>query len=95
LSNPVLPQDGGRSRHFLLRYFNRDRDIPPIITGNFSASSGDHWTVPVGGGIGKLWRIGKVGLPLNTQLVPFYNVVTPDFGPDWQLRFQFQFLFPR
>lgn len=67
----------------------------PIITGNFSASSGDHWTVPVGGGVGKLWRIGKVGLPLNTQLVPFYNAVTPDFGPDWQLRFQFQFLFPR
>ena len=67
----------------------------PIITGNFSASSGNHWTVPVGGGVGKLWRIGKVGLPLNTQLVPFYNAVTPDFGPDWQLRFQFQFLFPR
>ena len=67
----------------------------PIITGNFSASGGNQWTVPLGAGIGKLWRIGKVGLPLNTQLVPFYNVVTPDFGPDWQLRFQFQFLFPR
>lgn len=67
----------------------------PILTGNFSASSGDHWTVPVGGGVGKLWRIGKVGLPLNTQLAPYYNAVTPDFGPDWQLRFQFQFLFPR
>ncbi|MFN8642267.1 MAG: neuromedin U [Candidatus Binatia bacterium] len=67
----------------------------PIITGNFSAGDGDHWTVPVGGGVGRLWRLGKVGLPLNTQLVPFYNAVTPDFGPDWQLRFQFQFLFPR
>jgi hypothetical protein len=33
LSNPVLPQDGGRSRHFLLRYFNRARDIPLIVTG--------------------------------------------------------------
>jgi hypothetical protein len=66
----------------------------PIITGNFSASDGNQWTVPIGGGVGKLWRIGKVGLPLNTQLVPFLNVVTPDFGPDWQLRFQFQFLFP-
>ncbi len=67
----------------------------PIITGNFSAGGGDHWTVPVGGGVGKLWRVGKIGLPINTQLVPFYNAVTPDFGPDWQLRFQFQFLFPR
>lgn len=67
----------------------------PIITGNFSAGDGNHWTVPVGAGIGKLWRIGKIGLPLNTQIVPYYNAVTPDFGPDWQLRFQFQFLFPR
>lgn len=47
--------------------------------------------VPLAAGIGKPWRIGKVGLPLNTQLVPFDNVVTPDFGPDWQLRFQFLF----
>jgi hypothetical protein len=67
----------------------------PIITGNFSAPGGDHWTVPVGGGGGKLWRIGKVGLPVNTQLQAFYNAATPDFGPDWQLRAQVQFLFPR
>jgi len=38
---------------------------------------------------------GKIGLPLNIQIVPYYNAVTPDFGPDWQLRFQLQFLFPR
>ena len=67
----------------------------PIIIGDFSASGGNHWTVPVGAGVGKLWRIGKIRLPLNTQIVPYYNAVTPDFGPDWQLRFQFQFLFPR
>ena len=67
----------------------------PIITGNFSAGDGNHWTLPVGAGIGKLWRLGKIGLPLNTQIVPYYNAVTPDFGPDWQLRFQLQFLFPR
>ncbi len=24
----------------------------------------------------------------------FSNVVTPDFGPDWQLRFQLQLLLP-
>jgi hypothetical protein len=67
----------------------------PIITGNFSASSGNHWTVPVGGGGGKLWRVGKVGLPVNTQIQAFYNAEKPDFGPDWQLRFQVQFLFPK
>ena len=51
--------------------------------------------LPVGGGVGRPRRTGKIGLPLNTQRVPFYNAVTPDFGPDWQWRFQFQFLFPR
>lgn len=67
----------------------------PIITGDFSASDDNHWTVPVGGGGGKLWRVGKVGLPVNTQLQAFYNAETPEFGPDWQLRAQVQFLFPR
>jgi hypothetical protein len=67
----------------------------PIITADFSASGDNHWTVPVGGGGGKLWRIGKVGLPVNTQLQAFYNAETPEFGPDWQLRAQVQFLFPK
>ena len=67
----------------------------PIITANWEASSDNTWTVPVGGGFGKLWRIGKVGLPVNTQIQAFYNVETPDGGPEWQLRFQVQFLFPK
>ncbi len=41
------------------------------------------------------WRVGKVGLPVNTQLQAFYNAKTPEFGPDWQLRAQVQFLFPK
>jgi hypothetical protein len=36
-----------------------------------------------------------VGLPVNTQLQAFYNAEKPEFGPDWQLRAQVQFLFPR
>ena len=67
----------------------------PIITGDFSASSGNHWVLPVGGGVGKLWRVGSIGLPLNIQLVPYYNAVTTDCGPEWRLKFQFQFLFPK
>ena len=65
----------------------------PIITANWEANSDNRWTVPIGGGIGKIHRIGK--LPVNLQLAAFYNVETPDGGPEWQLRFQFAFLFPR
>jgi hypothetical protein len=49
--------------------------------------------VPIGGGAGKIFRIGKQ--PLNAQIQAFYNVVKPDNGPDWTLRVQLQFLFPQ
>ena len=65
----------------------------PIITANWKADSGDCWTVPLGGGAGKIVRFGR--LPVNLQLQVYYNVVTPDNGADWQLRFQVQFLFPK
>jgi hypothetical protein len=65
----------------------------PIMTANWEANSGDKWTVPLGGGIGKIQRFGK--LPLNIQLQAFYNVEKPDNAADWQLRFQVQFLFPK
>ena len=66
----------------------------PIITANWTAPASNQWTLPLGGGGGKLWRVGKVGLPVNTQISAFYNAIRPDFAPDWQLRFQLQFLLP-
>ena len=33
--------------------------------------------------------------PINAQLGANYNAIRPDIGPEWQLRFQIQFLFPR
>ncbi len=66
----------------------------PIITANWEADSDNTWTVPFGGGFGRLFRIGK--LPVNTQVQAYYNVEKPDdLGPDWTLRFQVQFLFPK
>ncbi len=65
----------------------------PIITANWEASSGDKWTVPFGGGVGKIFKIGKQNL--NGQAQAFYNVEKPENGPDWQLRLQLQFLFPK
>ncbi len=65
----------------------------PIMTANWAAASRDQWTVPLGGGIGKIQWFGK--LPINFQIQAFDNVVTPKNGADWQLRFQVQFLFPK
>jgi hypothetical protein len=65
----------------------------PINTANWKADSGEKWTIPVGGGVGKVFNIGKQ--PVNAQVQAFYNVEKPEFGPDWQLRLQLQFLFPK
>ena len=65
----------------------------PIATVDWKADSGDQWTVPLGGGVGKIFHLGK--LPVNTSVQAYYNVVTPDNGPDWQLRAQIQFMFPK
>jgi hypothetical protein len=65
----------------------------PIITADWKADSSQRWTVPLGGGIGKIFHFGR--LPVNTQLSAYGNVVKPDNGADWQLRFQVQFMFPK
>lgn len=65
----------------------------PIITADWEADSDNQWTVPLGGGIGKIVRVEK--LPLNLQAQLFYNVVTPDYGPDWTLRLQVQLMLPK
>jgi hypothetical protein len=64
----------------------------PIVTANWQAS-GDKWTVPLGGGVGHIFHLGR--LPVNTQLSAYYNVARTDDGASWQLRFQVQLLFPK
>jgi hypothetical protein len=45
------------------------------------------------GGIGQIVHWGKV--PVNMQLSGYYNVAHPTEGPNWQVRTQIQFLFPK
>lgn len=58
----------------------------PIVSYNWAADdSDDAWTVPVGLGLQKTFRVGK--LPVRIQFVAQYYVVTPDsFGPHWGLQ---------
>ena len=65
----------------------------PVITANWEADSDNTWTVPVGGGVGKIFRIGNQ--PMNGQIQAFYNVEKPAVVGDWTLRLQLQFLFPK
>lgn len=65
----------------------------PIITADWTVDSEDRWIVPLGAGGGKVIMLGGK-LPLNLQTQLYYNVVRPDFGPEWQWRVQAQFLLP-
>jgi hypothetical protein len=65
----------------------------PLLTVDWKADSSQQWTVPIGGGVGKIFHFGK--LPVNTQLSAYYNVVRPDYQANWQIRAQVQLMFPK
>ncbi|MBW2678739.1 MAG: neuromedin U [Deltaproteobacteria bacterium] len=64
-----------------------------IITANWEADSSNRWTVPLGGGAGKLFNIGKQVMNIRSEV--YYNVKKPNSAPDWQWGFTVQFLFPK
>jgi|694.fasta_scaffold22409_13 hypothetical protein len=69
----------------------------PILTADWTSPEGRGWTVPLGGGIGRLFRIGDQ--PFNASLQAFWNVARPEILGDELLgeatvRLQVQALFP-
>ena len=64
----------------------------PILTSNWLAAPGQQWTVPVGGGLGRVFKVGNQ--PVNAQIAGYYNAVRPTGTSDWQLRATLAFLFP-
>jgi opacity protein-like surface antigen len=64
----------------------------PIITANWLAAPGQQWTVPIGGGIGRVFRLGDQ--PVNASISGYYNAIHPTSTPDWQLRASLALLFP-
>ena len=63
------------------------------ITANWEADSGDEWTVPVGGGLGRLVRFGNQ--PVDFKLMAYWLAEKPEFGADWYTQFTVKFLFPK
>ena len=97
---------GGQSHRpdvnqMLLQYFinyNLDKgwylSSAPILTADWQAASDNRWVVPVGGGVGRVFRLGFQ--PVNVQIQVFGNAVRPNPpSSPWGFRFQFQFLFPK
>ena len=64
-----------------------------VMTADWEKPSDQQWTIPLGGGIGKLARFGKQ--PVDFKLQGFGNVEKPDGGPEWSLQFAVKFLFPK
>jgi hypothetical protein len=85
---------------FLLQYFinyNLQKGwyitIQPTLTADWKATNGGRWVVPVGGGVGRIMKLGAQPVNLTTQ---FYgNAVHPQGASPWGMRLQIAFLFPK
>ena len=68
-----------------------------MVAADWTANNGRGWTVPIGGGVERIFRIGSQ--PFNASFQGFWNAVRPDqlgeqlLGPV-TIRLQIQALFP-
>ncbi len=63
------------------------------IIANWKASSGNVWTVPLGMGVSKVVKFGR--LPVKLGLAWQYMVVQPDGGQRWNIQFQITPVIPK
>ncbi|HWI68028.1 MAG TPA: hypothetical protein VNS88_06585, partial [Nitrospiraceae bacterium] len=95
LVNNVWSIAGSGSRpdvnQMLLQYFvnyNLNKGwyitISPILTANWNASSGNVWTVPFGGGVGRVMKLGFQ--PVNISAAFYGNAVYPSGASPWGMR---------
>ena len=64
-----------------------------VITVDWKINSGDKVTLPLGGGFGRIFKIGNQ--PMNARVEAYYNAVRPDAAPRWTIGATIQFLFPK
>jgi len=65
----------------------------PSISANWSAASGQQWTVPIGMGVSKITLVGKQPISISFQY--YHNAVRPDNVGSDQVRMAVAFLFPK
>ena len=67
----------------------------PVLSANWNASSSRNmWTIPVGGGGGKVLHIGE--LPINVSVTAYWNVIRPEtvVAPSGNVQAQVALLLP-
>ena len=67
----------------------------PIITANWNstAASGSVWTLPFGGGVGRIMKLGMQ--PVNISVQAYGNAVHIPQASPWGVRASFALLFPK
>ena len=67
----------------------------PTISADWTQLTSYRWLVPIGGGVGRTFKVGRQ--PIDVNLTIYNNVVRPasQLSPRWQLTLQVTFLFPR
>ncbi len=106
LVNNIWSVAGGGSRpdinQMLLQYFVNDNlkkgwylTTQPILTANWnsSAASGSVWTVPFGGGVGRIMKLGFQ--PVNIGVQAYGNAVHVPGASSWTVRASIALLFPK
>jgi hypothetical protein len=63
------------------------------ITANWLSAAGNVWLVPLGGGPGKTFQVGKSKRFYSAAIQGFYNVARPEIVGTWSVIAQFQFIF--
>jgi hypothetical protein len=64
----------------------------PTITANWNAKAGDVWEIPVGGGVGRVFKFGKRAIHPGVHAYGY--AASPSNGPEWLLRFEITFVVP-
>jgi len=67
----------------------------PTVAADWTQPTSDRWLLPIGGGGGRSFDIGKQAIDFN--LAAYWNAVRPanQFSPKWQLSLEFTFLFSK
>lgn len=67
----------------------------PTIAADWTQPTSERWLLPIGGGAGKTFYIGKQAIDSN--LAAYWYAVRPtnQFSPKWQLSLQFTFILPK